>query len=432
MKDKLFSSAVIILIIAILSNVIGLFKEIYVAYEFGTNIDIEVFYLGLSIPIFLATLFSAALNATIIPSYLKTKTNSDTTVFFFNTLKLVIIFLSIFSLISSLIIIFVQPYIIGLPDNENKLVIRAGLLLSPIIIIHGLSAFLSGILNAEKKVIANNIIATLIPLGTIITLVLFNKKSYLLLCIGLYLGYLARIVIQIILLSNVINLKAFNLSKFQIIEYRQSIEEFLWIVFSSSILGLLPVIANYYASYLDPGSVASLNYSKKLISVGLVAVGIVINSVFFPYIASSIIKDKYEGINYGLKIAGYSLILFSIMIIPIYILSEDIVKLIFERGEFGPDSTQNVALVLKYMLFYIPFYVVGTLLSRLVVSLGISKVFVLGNILSLLVFLGSGWLLIYKLNYGIEGIGIIYTLVYLTSSLYLLFHILNGKKSHAH
>ncbi|WEI09708.1 hypothetical protein OK024_13865 [Acinetobacter sp. UGAL515B_02] len=58
----------------------------------------------------------------------------------------------------------------------------------------------------------------------------------------------------------------------------------------------------------------------------------------------------------------------------------------FERGRFSAESTVQVAYILKYLLLYIPFYVPCVLLSRLVVSLRISRIFVLGNLISLVLF----------------------------------------------
>lgn len=203
-------------------------------------------------------------------------------------------------------------------------------------------------------------------------------------------------------------------------------------MFFSSILGVIPVIANYYASYLDAGSVASLSYARKLLSTGLMVVGIVINSVLFPYIAQEIVNNKEKGIKLGLWLAFLSIIMFSILIVPIFILSDEIVGLFFERGEFTHQSTMEVAYILKYFLLYIPFYVAGLLLSRLVVSLNISRVFIAGNIISLLLFMSIGWLMIDYLGRGVESLGIAYVLVYLISTFYLLFHIIKQRKINAY
>ena len=161
-------------------------------------------------------------------------------------------------------------------------------------------------------------------------------------------------------------------------------------------------------------------------------VGIVINSVLFPHIAEAVIADKGNGISSGLRITGFGFVLFSIAILPIYLLSDVLVQLFFERGEFTHESTLAVSFILRFLLLYIPFYVTGMLLSRLVVSLSLSRIFILGNIISLLLFSSSSWVLIQYYNKGIESLGIAYTIVYSVSSLYNLYHILKKRKINAY
>lgn len=432
MLKKILSTSIIVLLIGLVVSVTGLFKEIFVAYNFGTNSDIDIFYLGLSIPLFIVSIFSSSINATVIPAYLEAKSKSCEVDFFIDVAKITAVFLLFLSLLSAIFIIYVQPSLLGLTDYKIKLVIQAGLIMSPIVFIQGVMSFLDGVLNAEKKIIANNLTSILIPLGTIAVLQLANENNFLILCLGLYVGYGIKLLIQLMIISKIFKFNKGELRKLDINNYKNTIQEFFWLVFSSSILGIMPVIANYYASFLDPGSVASLNYANKLISSGLMIVGIVINSVLFPYIAEAVIANKSEGIRFGLRITVFGFLLFSVAIIPIYLLSDMIVQLFFERGEFTHESTLAVSFILKYLLLYIPFYVTGLLLSRLVVSLSLSRIFILGNIISLVLFSSSSWILIQYYNRGIESLGIAYTIVYSGSSLYKVYHILKQRRINAY
>ncbi|HBM2653348.1 TPA: hypothetical protein LUY02_004688, partial [Enterobacter hormaechei subsp. hoffmannii] len=114
--------------------------------------------------------------------------------------------------------------------------------------------------------------------------------------------------------------------------------------------------------------------------------------------------------------------------LPLYFFVEPIVALVFERGRFSAESTVQVAYILKYLLLYIPFYVPCVLLSRLVVSLRISRIFVLGNLISLVLFFLSGAYWIVYLGKGIESLGWALMLVYLVSAVYLLTHIVLYRK----
>lgn len=432
MVKKLFATSFIVLCIGLFTSLIGLLKEIYIAHQFGTHSSIDIFYLGLSIPFFLAGLCGSAINATIIPAYLEAKQNEKAQEFLLDTLQLVLIVMAGLSVISALFAIFIQPHLIKFSLEKIQLIIQATLILSPLILIQGLISFFDGVLNAEKRIILNNIASVMIPVGTIVVLTFVTQLDFKSLCVGLYLGYLLKLTSQIFIIWRNFNFKSNTLRFLPYKNYLQLIQEFFWLVFSSAILGLMPVVSNFYASYLGAGQVASLNYANKLLSTGLMIVGIVINSVLFPHIAERIVENKTKGIQQGIKLSIFSIIIFSIFIIPIFILSEWIVQLFFERGKFTHQDTLHVASILKYLLLYIPFYVSGLLLSRLVVSLNKSSIFILGNIISIVLFTSSGWLFIQYYQMGVESLGISLLIVYMVSSFYLLFNILVTKKSYAY
>ena len=126
MSRKLISASIIVLLIGLVTSIVGLLKEIFVAHEFGTGSDIDIFYLGLTIPIFVATLFSSAINATVIPAYLQAKAENNTTDFFISSIKLTLFFLVFLCILSSSFVYFLQPHFLGFSVEKSKLVVQAG------------------------------------------------------------------------------------------------------------------------------------------------------------------------------------------------------------------------------------------------------------------------------------------------------------------
>lgn len=428
MYKKLLSSSVLVLLIGIAVSALGFIKEMLVAYHFGTSAAIDVFYLALSVPLYLVSLYGSSINATIMPAYLQAKAQEIHRQFFSELMGLNLLFLLVLSFICLVYSICLQPFFLHGSAAQNQQVLWIGLLLCPMIVLQGLTSYFDSILNAEKRNLVNNLFSLGIPLGTIILLGFNHIPAALLLTLGWYLGFLLRFSGQYVVLQRQIGFCWQAPKRIFFKKYQKLIQDFFWIVFSSAILGLLPVISNYLAGYLGAGQVASLNYANKLISTGLMLVGIIINSVLFPHIAEQIVKDQAHGIREGMRLAAASLLIFGLIMIPLYYYVEPIVALIFERGRFSADSTHQVAYILKYLLLYIPFYVPCILLSRLVVSLGISRIFVWGNLISLVLFFMAGWYLMLYLQLGIQSLGWALMLVYLVSALYLLMNIVLYRK----
>lgn len=128
-----------------------------------------------------------------------------------------------------------------------------------------------------------------------------------------------------------------------------------------------------------------------------------------------------------MKLAALSFVVFALLLLPLYFFVEPIVALVFERGRFSAESTVQVAYILKYLLLYIPFYVPCVLLSRLVVSLRISRILCSAISFHWSCFLSGAYWIVY-LGKGIESLGWALMLVYLVSAVYLLTHIVLYRK----
>ncbi len=428
MYKKLLSSSALVLLIGLAVSALGFVKEMLVAYHFGVSSQIDVFYLALSVPLYLVSLYGSSINATIMPAYLQAKAEQAQALFFSEMMGLNLLFLVLLSGVCVAYSVLLQPFFLHATPEKNQQIITIGLLLAPMIVVQGLTSYFDSILNAEKRSLINNLFSLFIPLGTIVLLSIQQIPAALLLTCGWYLGFGLRLAGQYLTLRRQIAFQWQRPRSALFYKHRPLIQDFFWIVFSSAILGLLPVISNYLAGYLGDGQVASLNYATKLVSTGLMLVGIIINSVLFPHIAEQIVKDSAHGIREGLKLAALSFVVFALLLLPLYFFVEPIVALVFERGRFSAESTVQVAYILKYLLLYIPFYVPCVLLSRLVVSLRISRIFVLGNLISLVLFFLSGAYWIVYLGKGIESLGWALMLVYLVSAVYLLTHIVLYRK----
>lgn len=426
---RVLTSSVVILILGVVVNISGLIKELFVAQHFGTGNQLDIFTMGLAIPLFLNALFGTAIGSVVVPAYVKSKAEHQSQAFIADVMVLTLLLSVFLTFISVGASFLVMPYMAsGFDADKLQRSMEVGVLLSPLIMIQNVSVFLDGLLNSDNSSYYNNLIAIFIPLGTILVIFAAQSESELVLCVGLYLGCSIKLLLQILKFLRLYDGFAFRGWHTSLLtSHKGLIKEFFWIVFSSVILGILPIIAQSYAASLHAGVVSSMNYANKLIGIGLIILSNVITVVFLPFISKEIVKDRQTGVRLGVNLALMILILLLISLVPFYFALHPLVSLILERGKFDSHSTREVVDVLKYMIWYVPFYVSGGILARLVVALNKSSVFIVGNIISLALFALVGKFAVQRLDGG--GIGVTLTVVYAMSFVYLLLQVQRGRRT---
>ena len=91
-----------------------------------------------------------------------------------------------------------------------------------------------------------------------------------------------------------------------------------------------------------------------------------------------------------------------------------VIHLLFERGSFTPHDTQRVAEVLRFAALQIPFYIIGSLASRVVVAMQATRFIMILSAVGLLGNASLNWLLMR--NLGVSGIALSTVLVQMLSA----------------
>lgn len=138
--------------------------------------------------------------------------------------------------------------------------------------------------------------------------------------------------------------------------------------------GSAAVVDQTMAAWLTAGSVAVLGYSEKVCAIVLAVTAGPASDVLFPHFAELVAKRDWNGLRKRLFASAGIIVSASLpMTLAMCFLAPWIVRILFERGAFGPQDTQRVAEVLRYAAFQIPFYILGTVAARIVISLQASR-----------------------------------------------------------
>lgn len=160
-------------------------------------------------------------------------------------------------------------------------------------------------------------------------------------------------------------------------------------------------------SGLEEGSIAALNYSQKLyfIPLGLIAAPVltVMYPKFVGYVTDSKWKDFVNLMETNIKVLLY-------LFIPVFIyftfFTEQIVKVVYNYGEFGKDSIMMTATALQFYALAALMQPLKDLLDRLLFSLKLNRYIMYASIFSMIINVILCIILVNKM--GLAGAGSIY------------------------
>ena len=352
----------------LVSRIFGFVRDLLTASILGANIYSDIFFVAFKFPNLFRRIFAeGAFTQSFIPSFIQAPLKS---LFTFRVTVQFFSFLIAFSLIVTLFSEFFAT-IIALGFDAQTIAIAAPLVAInfyylPLIFI----VTLLGSLLQYKHHFATTAFSTaLLNIGMISALLLFQNWDKKTIVYALSYGVLVGGVLQV--LSHLITIGKYRLFKLFIVGYHaygkkeSKIEatttnfnrSFFHSIVGNSTPQIISFVDTTLASFLVSGSISYLYYGNRIFQLPLALFAIALTTGIFPQI-TRLLKNHDETkalalINKGFWILAY---LLSASTLGGYLLSEEIVKLLFERGAFSEDDTRSTGFVLAmYMIGLLPF-----------------------------------------------------------------------------
>ena len=338
-----------------LAKVLGLVRNIVFANFYGTGFEATAFFTASRIPLQLLDMtLGAAISSTFIPifnEYLQ-KDGKKRAIQFANNFLNVIIVVSL--LLTILGIIF-APQIVSIiaPDLESQtleLTVQLIKILFPIMIFTAVAYVSVGFLQSMDEFRIPSIISVVANGILILYLAIFNNKFGIKgVAIAMLVGWATQILVHI---PAVIK-KGFKY-KFSIDFKDEGLKKILKlappILISTWVQPINNIVNIRLASGLQDGqAVSALEYSYNLYLIIVGVFSYTLSNIIFPELSKLTADNNksmiVEILNKSIKI---SLFLIIPMSVGIGVLSNDIIKLIYERGEFTATSTYLTGGALTY------------------------------------------------------------------------------------
>jgi len=198
-------------------------------------------------------------------------------------------------------------------------------------------------------------------------------------------------------------------------------------VSSALINAVNPIIDQFFSAQLVIGSIAALNYGLKIPMFIIGLIGIALGNVLLPYFSNFAADDVGSAFSKLKKVLKFNLLMCTLLALLLYLTSEFLVTLIFERKAFTAKDTQIVYRVQEMYILMIPFYVTGLIMNRFLTAINKNNFLVITSIVSLLLNTFLNYILIDSM--GVYGLALATSLVSITNCTIIYLYILKINKS---
>lgn len=345
---------------ALLSNLLGLYRDRLLASKFGAGAALDIYYASFKIPDFfyVMSLFIAA-SAALIPLFLKKEQEDKKAAENFIN-QILGVFFIIFSILA-LALYFLMPFFSNYiapgfaeADKKEMTALSRILLLSPLFL--GLSNVASSVIQSRGRFFVYALSPILYNAGIILGILflqpLFGLKG---LIYGVLAGAFLHFFIQMPALIN-LGFKfrpSFNFS-FEALSAVLKISFPRALTLSLNQIVLAAITA--FASLIGPGSIAVFNLASNLQSAPLMIIGASYATAAFPVLAKNALNQNDKQFLSQVESVLKHIIFWSLPIIALFIvLRAHIVRVILGAGNFGWVDTRLTAACLGILSLNILF-----------------------------------------------------------------------------
>ncbi len=361
------------------SRVAGLVREIVAASYFGVTGPMSAFTIAFQIPNLVRSLFAdAAIQAAFVPVFLEQLEKGDkreafrlaSTLIFLVTLILGAI-TAIFVLAAPLIVPLFAP---GFEGHLLDLTITLSQILFPILIMLGVTGMVVGVLNSYDRFAAFAISPFFWNVAIIAVLVAlapaFSEHNRI---YAYAIGILVGTAIQLAIPAWDLRNTPFKLR--WSFDWRNSLVRrvlllMLPVTLSLGLINFNLLINSFFGTLVSDQAPAAIDKAFRIYMLPQGIFSVAVATVIFPTLSRFAARGAYDDLRSTMANGMRQIVL---LLVPaaaiILVLSEPMVRLVYQRGEFDAEQTQLVATALFWFAFSLPFNGLFLLLTRTFFSL---------------------------------------------------------------
>ncbi len=412
---SVLKAAWLIAVVTIFSKLIGFIRDVVIANCYGASTVSDAYFYAYQLPALAIVLLggvggpfhsaTVSVFSKIIPS-LKEKANKEVNNLFNTFLTASFIAFAVFAVLCFVFSDQIMRFIIS--GNNQQLISLASMhlkIMSPVLIVGGIVGIYYGILISYREFMLPNVSPILMS-GVIILMITLVKhdNTGVILAWATTIGALCQFVYQLPKIRKL----GFRLKPnfdFSNPHFKQICELLFPAILSSTIGQIYVYVDMFFASSLAPGAWTSIGYSNRIFQFPVGILGTAFLVPLFPIFAMLVSQGDFEGVKkYFNKGVGVLFFAAVPMVVGVWVLGYDGIRLIFERGAFDKHATFMVTQALWFLSLSMLPYVFRDSITRVYYSFNDSTTPFLTALCSIVLKFFLNWLLVTKLAIG-SGIG---------------------------
>ncbi len=359
----------------VLSNVMGLVRQVLVSKTFGTNQSLDAFYAAATFPDLLFSLLAGgALASAFVPTFtgfLANENQKEAWRLASTVTNLVILILSLVSGLAALFAPAIVRHVLFVlkPELDPSLQTLTVDLLRIILLaptIFGVSGLLMSILNTHQKFWLPALAPVFNWVGWILGIIFLVPSMGI---YGLAWGYVIGAVLHLLVqLPGLLKLEGRHYA-FTLGIGNPAIKEVARLM-APRLLGVAAVQINFVinamiASGQGEGSLSAINVARMLMTMPLFVIAQAIATAALPTFSAQVARGELSDMRSSLAATLRGVILLSLpATVGLILLREPVIALLFQRGEFDLRSTEMVSWALLWYTAGLVGHAIVEILSR--------------------------------------------------------------------
>src|SRR5210317_63235 len=357
------------------SRVTGFIRDVLFANFLGANTLSDAFLFAFRLPNLLRRILAeGVMNSVFVPLYIKQNKESQMLANDF-TSAIFLIFLFMTSVMSVFVYFFSGAIITllapGFLENIDQFNLASQLvpIIFPFLIFVTLSAVLSSVLNIKGKFFLPSFLSVILNIFMIVTLLLFKSNSHFPLAWSILIAGLVQLFLLIVNIEFLKSLYQFSYKSFLILNsiLKTFFKRLLFSIFGSGIVQLNIFISMLFASLVGEGAISHIYYADRIIDLPFALIAVAMTFTLLPYLSKNILDEEKNANAFNQTII-FCFIFAIPSSIALFFISEDIVRVLFGRGEFMKKDVLITSNLLVIYSFSLPGYMISRICNQVFYS----------------------------------------------------------------
>ena len=368
-KRGMMKTAFLMVIITLAAKVLGMVRDILLAASYGTTSAAVAYDTASRLPLIIFDfVIGGVITASFIPVFneiLVKKSKKEATDFassYVNIIFIITLALTVIGVaFSGVLVSMLAP---DIPESTASLATSLSRIMFPMIIFTGLAFSFVGFLQSFGNFLLPALISLVSNLVMVIYFVFFNERFGIWgLAFAMLVGWGMQALIQLpAVIKN--GFKFTFKTDFRSPYIKKSLIMALPILISSWVQPFCNLMNTRFASSFE-GGISALGYANRLYLIIVGVFTFVATNLLFPYFSKAKAKGDMEEESRLTSTSVRSLMLIILPItVGIWVLSEPIISIIYQRGEFNVQDAKMTAEALRFFSLGMPFYALNEVCTK--------------------------------------------------------------------